>query len=107
MCSSAAVVLALRASGNCSPPPKFFIGNVRYQISYSGGSGNDVALNVVGVNNAPVLSGVNILTAGLEDVPDAANTGTLVSAIVAGQIADTDGPATGWECNARKLTVAP
>jgi predicted outer membrane repeat protein len=48
----------------------------------------DIAVTVSNVNEAPVLSGANNLTAIDED--DVNNTGTLVSALIAGQVTDAD-----------------
>ncbi|MCE9605186.1 MAG: tandem-95 repeat protein [Planctomycetia bacterium] len=49
------------------------------------------SITVNAVNDAPVLAGANNLTAIDEDVTTAANTGTLVSALIAGQVSDIDG----------------
>lgn len=46
-------------------------------------------------NNAPVLSGLNLLSAIDEDILAAANGGSLVSSILAGKITDADGPFMG------------
>ena len=46
-------------------------------------------MNVTAVNDAPVLSGANNLTAINEDA--AVNSGTLISALIAGQVNDVDG----------------
>ena len=59
--------------------------------SGSGGTRTDsdnVTLNVTAVNDAPVLAGVNNLTAINED--PSSNGGTLVSALLSGQVADPD-----------------
>lgn len=57
----------------------------------TGGAQSDsdnVTLNVTGVNDAPVLAGANNLTGITED--PAANGGTLVSALLSGQVTDPD-----------------
>ena len=57
--------------------------------STSGGSGSGtVGITINGVNDAPVLSGANNLSPINED--PAANPGTLVSALIAGQVSDAD-----------------
>ena len=53
------------------------------------------SVTVNAVNDAPTLSGTQNLTPITEDILDAANVGTLVSALVAGRITDVDGPAVG------------
>jgi hypothetical protein len=53
------------------------------------------SITVNAVNDAPVLSGTQNLAPITEDILDAANLGTLVSALVAGRITDVDGPAVG------------
>ncbi len=57
----------------------------------SGGAQSDsdnVTLNVTAINDAPVLAGANGLTAIAED--PSSNPGTLVSALIAGQVTDPD-----------------
>lgn len=51
-------------------------------------SPNTITFNVAAVNDAPVLSGANNLTTINED--PASNPGTLVSALIAGQVSDAD-----------------
>ena len=61
------------------------------------GNTSEFAANITGTilapNTAPVLSGANDLTNIREDLTNAANVGTLVSALIAGQVTDADGGA--------------
>ncbi|MBL8378493.1 MAG: SBBP repeat-containing protein, partial [Burkholderiales bacterium] len=57
-------------------------------------SATDTAsLTINAVNDAPVLAGANNLNAINEDVASGANAGTLVSALIAGQVSDLDAAA--------------
>ena len=59
-------------------------------------SPNTLTINVTAVNDAPVLTAANNLNPINEDVASGANTGTLVSALIAGQVTEPDSaPASG------------
>jgi hypothetical protein len=74
-----------------------------FQLQDNGGTANGgvdldpvaktMAVNVTWVNSAPVLAGANNLAPILMD--DTSNAGTLVSTLIAGQVADHDGPPSG------------
>jgi len=71
-------------------------------IAFSVNDGDDDTLTpatktvtVAAVNSAPSLSGGNNPAAVDEDVTNLANTGTLVSALIAGHFTDSDGPLEG------------
>jgi hypothetical protein len=85
------------AAANASGGPLTFSWRVQ-DDGGTAGAGVDLlnqslTITVTAVNDAPVLSGANNLTAILEDT--VSNNGTLVSALIAGQTSDIDGPASG------------
>nr|WP_224742628.1 DUF4214 domain-containing protein [Stutzerimonas kunmingensis] len=72
----------------------FSQGDKIFQVSYIGGTGNDLVLSVI--NNAPVLNAAAspAFTAIAQDVADASNPGQTVAALVVdGSISDVDGTA--------------